>query len=96
MGLSDIKSRKAVLDAVEEFNHLGRGAFLEKYGFGHARQYFLDLDGRLYDSKAIVGVAHGYEFPSEGPLESSEFNGGEATVQRKLEELGFTVRVLRK
>ena len=96
MGLSNIKSRLAVLKAIEEFNHIGRNPFLERYGFGHARQYFLDLDGHLYDSKAIVGVAHGYEFPSEGPLHSSDFNGGEATVKRKLEELGFTVRILRK
>jgi len=96
MALSDMQSHKAILAAVEEFNRLGREAFLEKYGFGHARRYFLDIDGHLYDSKAIVGVAHGYEFPSEGPLESSEFSGGEATVQRKLEELGFTLRILRK
>ena len=96
MGLSDIDSREAVLKAVEEFNHLGRDAFLEKYGFGHARQYFLDHDGRLYDSKAIVGLAHGFEFPSAGPLKSSDFSGGQATVKRKLEELGFAVRVLHK
>ncbi len=43
-----------------------------------------------------VGVAHGYEFPNDGALASSEFNGGEATVKRKLEELGFTVCVLPK
>jgi len=96
MALSDIQSRKAILAAIEESNRLGREAFLEKHGFGRARRYFLDCDGQLYDSKAIVGVAHGYEFPSEGPLESSEFSGGKATVKPKLEELGFTVRVLRK
>ena len=96
MALSDIQSRKAILAAVEEFNQLGRESFLAKYGFGHARRYFLDFDGKLYDSKAITGVAHGYEFPNEGPLESSEFSGGEVTVKRKLEELGFKVRVLPK
>lgn len=94
MGLHDIKSHKAIRDAVEEFNRLGREAFLEKYNFGHARQYFLDIEGRLYDSKAIVGVAHGYEFPGEGPLRPSDFSGGEATVKHKLEELGFQVHVL--
>jgi len=91
MALSNIQSRTAILAAVEEFNRLGREAFLEKHGFGRARRYFLDHDGQLYDSKAIVGVAHGYEFPSEGPLDSSEFSGGEATVKRKLEELGFEI-----
>jgi len=54
----------------------------------------LDIDGRLYDSKAIVGAAHGYEFPLAGPLRTGDFSGGEATVTRKLEELGFTVRRL--
>ena len=93
MTLSDIQSRKAILAAVEEFNRLGREAFLKKYGFGHALRYFLDFEGKLYDSKAIVGVAHSYEFPDVGPLESSEFSGGKV-VKRKLEELGFKVRVL--
>jgi hypothetical protein len=96
MVLSDIQSRKAVLDAVAEFDRLGRAVFLERHGFGHARRYFLDMDGRLYDSKAIVGVAHGYAYPAKGPLRPSEFSGGEATVQHKLENLGFKVRVLRK
>jgi hypothetical protein len=54
----------------------------------------LVIDGRLYDSKAILGVAHGYEFPDQGPLRGAQFTGGQATVQPKLEELGFEVRVL--
>lgn len=94
MALSDMHSREAILAAIEEFNRLGRGAFLEQRGFGRARRYFLDHDGKSYDSKAIVGVAHGYEFPDKGPLKASDFSGGEATVKRKLEELGFMVRVL--
>lgn len=94
MALNDMKSSKAVHDAVDEFNRLGREAFLEKYGFGKARRYFLFIKGRRYDSKAIVGVAHGYEYPSKGPLRPSDFNGGEKTVRRKLETLGFKVRVL--
>jgi hypothetical protein len=96
MALSDMQSPKAVRDAVAEFDRLGREVFLERHGFGHARRYFLDMGGRLYDSRAIVGAAHGYEFPDEGPLRSSEFSGGEATVQRKLEQLRFTIHVLPK
>jgi hypothetical protein len=49
--------------------------------------------GRLYDSKAIAGVAFGYEHPERGPLSNDEFSGGEQTVQAKLEELGFEVVV---
>jgi hypothetical protein len=53
MTLSDIKSRKAILDAVDEFNRIGRDTFLAKYGFRRARRYFLHYGGQLYDSKRI-------------------------------------------
>lgn len=89
---SDIKSREAILAAAKEFDRIGRDAFLKKYGYGHAKSYFLDIDGRLYDSKAILGVAHGYEYPNKGPLKSSDFVGGK-TIVKKLEELGFEVHV---
>jgi hypothetical protein len=91
MTLADLSSARAVEQAVEEFDRLGRDAFLAKYGFGRAREYFLELNGKRYDSKAIVGAAHGVQFPSAGPLRAADFSGGEATVQAKLEELGFTV-----
>src|SRR5262249_21947826 len=91
MALSDLTSRDAVLAALAEYDRLGQDAFLAKYGFGRAREYELVHDGKRYDSKAIAGVAHGIEFPNLGPLRASEFSGGEATVKRKLEELGFVV-----
>jgi hypothetical protein len=58
MGLNDV-TREGVLAAMGEFDRLGRDAFLAKYGFGGARAYFLVHEGRRYDSKAIVGAAHG-------------------------------------
>jgi Domain of unknown function (DUF3883) len=82
---------QSVLQAVAEFNELGRDAFLAKYGFGKAREYFLLLNSKRYDAKAIAGVAHGYEDPKSGPLPSSDFSGGEQTVRRILQSLGFTV-----
>ena len=94
MSLNELTSRQAVLDAVAEFDCLGRVAFLSKYGYGAARQYFLQIDSRMYDSKAIAGVAHGYQFPHLGPLKRIEFSGGEQTVKRKLEELSFVVAVV--
>lgn len=94
MSLSDIKSREAILAAVREFNDLGEDTFLAKYGYGRARRYFLEIGGRLYPSKAIIGVAHGYEFPTIGPLDTHDFKGGETTVAQKCRELGFSVRVL--
>lgn len=93
MSLTDIQNRQSILKAVREFDQLGRSAFLTKYGFAEARRYFLVLDGRLYDSKAIVGAAHGFEFPDQGSLRPGEFSGGDATVRRKLETLGFQVKV---
>ena len=94
MPLSDITDRSAILKACSEYDRVGQVGFLRAYGFRRARRYFLEVKGRLYDSKAIIGVAHGYQFSHLGPLGPHDFSGGEKTVQRKLEELGFDVRVL--
>lgn len=96
MTLTDLTSSRAVDEAMNEFDELGQEAFLKKYGFGEAREYFVRRNSRLYDSKAIVGVAYGYQFPERGPLKSADFSGGEGTVQRKLEDLGFEVVVVKK
>lgn len=95
MSLADLTSKSAVLSAVREYDSLGRERFLATHGFGPAKVYFLDINGRLYDSKAIVGVAYGYQFPQQGPLKSRDFSGGHTTVETKLVSLGFKVRVLR-
>ena len=90
MTLRDVTT-EGVERAMVEFDRLGREAFLSRFGFGQARGYFLVRDGRRYDSKAIVGVAHGYDRPDLGPLLSRDFSGGEARVARRLEALGFKV-----
>jgi hypothetical protein len=91
MSLRDLTDPEAVRSAIEEFRTLGRDAFLAKYSFGPARDYFLIDDGELFDSKAIATAAHGVQFPGLGPLKADEFSGGEATVRRKLKQLGFVV-----
>jgi MoxR-like ATPase len=93
MALADLTDPTAVVKATEEADSLGRQGFLDKYGFGESRGYFLMHEGKLYDSKAIVGAAHGFQYPDRGPLRSSDFTGGEQAVQRKLEQLGFAVDV---
>jgi IstB-like ATP binding protein len=93
MALSDLTDLTAINAAMEEFDRLGRDNFLKRYGFGPSRAYFLRHDGKDYDSKAIVGAAYGYQYPQEGPLHSSDFSGGEGTVQALLEGLGFIVEV---
>lgn len=91
MSLGAISSQRPVLQAIAEFDRLGRQGFLDKYGFGKARDYFVEYAGRRYDSKAIVGAAHGYAVPGEGPLRPQDFSGGEVTVARLLRGLGFDV-----
>jgi putative restriction endonuclease len=90
MAFSDV-TRSAVLDAIAEFDTLGRDGFLSQYGFHPARSFYLVHDGKYYDSKAIVGAAHG-RLPSGAlPLQSDEFSGGAATVAPLLRSLGFEV-----
>jgi MoxR-like ATPase len=91
MSLADLTSRDAVLDAIAEFRELGQRRFLEEHGFSPARNYLLRYEGQDYDSKAIAGVAHGYQFPESGPLSSDEFTGGLSGAAAKLESLGFEV-----
>jgi hypothetical protein len=59
MGLRDI-TREAILAAIAEYDRLGQDEFLSRHGFDRARSYLLIHDGKAYDSKAIVGVAHGF------------------------------------
>ena len=88
MALPDLSDRQAVLDAITEYDKLGREAFLDKYGYGSAKEYFLRFQGNYYDSKAIFGVACGYQYPDQGPLRNDEFSGGRP-VETTLGELGF-------
>jgi 5-methylcytosine-specific restriction protein A len=83
-------SRHEILQAVAEYDRLGQDRFLDKYGFGTARSYRLVVDGKTYDSKAIVGAAHGF-LTGRQPLAAADFSGGAATVGRLLRGLGFEV-----
>jgi hypothetical protein len=74
-----VSNRNAVMAAIDEFDTLGRDEFLSKYGFGKSRQYFVAYEGKLYDSKAIVGVAHQYADPEGRILRAADFSGGDAT-----------------
>ncbi|GJH11730.1 hypothetical protein CBA19CS11_22850 [Caballeronia novacaledonica] len=91
MALNRLSDPFAVRAALDEFDRIGRSAFLDKYGFKEARDYFVVVGERRYDSKAVAGAAHGYQFPSAGPLRAKAFSGGALTVARKLESMGFQV-----
>ena len=90
-GLGLLTDANAVHAAIEEFKKLKRTRFLRKYGYKKSTQ-FLIFDGRdHFDSKAIVGAAVGHQHPKRGALKHNEFSGGEVTVVKKLERLGFKV-----
>lgn len=92
MGLFDV-TRAAVLDAMAEFDRLGREAFLDTYRFGRALTHYVEHDGKLYDSKAITGCAHG-QIPGQRRWTTDDFTGGENSVARHLRDrLGFTMTV---
>lgn len=59
MSLDLLTRADAVGAAMDEYDELGADAFLAKYGYGRARAYFVERDGKTYDSKAIAGVAVG-------------------------------------
>ncbi|MFD1811794.1 hypothetical protein [Rhodococcus gannanensis] len=85
----ELIDRPSVLRSIAEYDQLGQSEFLLRRGFGEARNFRLVYGGRFYDSKAIVGVAHGYA--TGRFLDNTEFSGGLATVADRLRELGFVV-----
>jgi hypothetical protein len=94
MQLSRLSSAKAIRQAVAEYDRLGRAEFLSKYGFRPSTRYFLVIEGKRYDSKAIFGAAWGYQYPKTGPLSARHFSGGQSTVAKRLDELGFKVHAV--
>ena len=90
MALKDL-TREAVIRAVAEYDRLTGAIFLATHGFSEAKRYWLQHDGRLYPSKAIAGVAHGYLPGRSAILASTTFTGGEASVVKVLRNLGFII-----
>jgi hypothetical protein len=89
---ADLTDRNAVESALDEFDSLGRWTFLEKYGYGEAKDYFLVTDEGRYDSKAIFAAA--YEAQHGVAVANDEISGGKAGAARRLQELGFVVEGL--
>lgn len=90
VNIAGLTSVDAVKDAIFECDAIGREAFLQKYGFGQAKTLPLHYNGKVYDSKAIAGVAYGYQHGTF--LSSENFTGGVSTVARVLTNLGFPVK----
>jgi hypothetical protein len=81
-----------VRQAAAEYDRLGRDDFLANYHFGPATAYLVILDGKSYDSKAILGVA--YQLATGRTLGPHGFSGGVGTqgAARVLRTLGFEIR----
>lgn len=89
-----LTSPEAVLKAMELYDELGAEEFLARHGFGRSYRYQLAHGGRDYDSKAVAGVAFGFQFPHLGPLRSTEFSGGTSGAAEVLQRLGFDIRTI--
>ncbi len=88
--IADLTDKTAVLGAIKEYDGVGRDAFLEKYGYGPAKTWYLLHAGQQYESKAIAGVAirlqHGQP--------PDRLHGGMSGVVPCLRRLGFSVVAL--
>jgi putative restriction endonuclease len=91
MSIQHLTSAAAVEKALTEYDRKGGQAFRDKYHFGRSTQYYISHADRLYDARAIAGVAYGYQYPSDGPLPRDKFSGGETAANRDLRSMGFTV-----
>ena len=87
MGIYDLNDKEAITAAVDEYNAIGAKSFLTKYGYSTPSSYFMIFDEIEYPLKAIIGSAHQYQFPEEGPLGSEQFNSEMA--DRRAKALGF-------
>ncbi|WP_336879962.1 hypothetical protein [Rhodococcus globerulus] len=88
MALAEV-TYESVLAAIADYDQLGQDTFLSTYSFAPARTYRLAYAGRFYDSKAIVGVAHGHATGTYWT--ATDFSGGAKTVGRTLTRLGFVI-----
>jgi len=82
-------TRQHVLQAIAEYDARGDAEFLDVYGFAPSRGYTLVHEGRSYDSKAVLGVAH--RFATGRLATSEEFHGGMQTTVAILRKRGFEV-----
>jgi len=89
----DLTSREAVLEAIAEYDELGRDAFLQKYGFDRSRYFVVAYEGKEYDSKPLLGAGYAHQFPDAEPPRAGEFSGGNET-RRILERLGFALTMV--
>ena len=82
-------TRVHVLQALAEYDSRGAEDFLAVYGFAPTPGYTLVHEGREYDLKAVLGVAH--RFATGRLATSDEFSGGMANAVAILRKRGLEV-----
>jgi hypothetical protein len=82
-------TRQHILQALTEYDVRGSEQFHEVYGFGPSQGYTLVHEGRSYDVKAILGVAHRFATGRLAPPDefNSDIQGAVAIVRKR----GFEV-----
>ena len=85
--------KEHVYEAIKKFKEMGQERFLEEHGFRKAKTCWLIHEGKLYDSKAIMGVAYGFANKKAGPLtpRDDDFYGGDLLLE-ELRKRGFECR----
>lgn len=82
-------SRQHVLQALAEYDDRGGDAFLDLYGFAPTPAYQIVHEGRSYDTKAVLGVAHRF---ATGRLATPDaFSSDMAGAVAILRKRGFEV-----
>ncbi|MEZ0446968.1 hypothetical protein [Cellulomonas sp. ICMP 17802] len=82
-------SSQHVLQALAEYDERGGAQFLDVYGFEPAPAWTLRHDGRSYDARAVLGVAH--RFATGRLATSDDFSGGMQDAVAILRRRGFEV-----
>ena len=83
-------TRQHVLQALAEYDSRGVDEFLAVYGFPPSPLYPLHHEGRSYDSRAVLGVAHRFatgRLATPDEFESGGMDGAVAILRRR----GFEV-----
>jgi hypothetical protein len=82
-------TRQHVLQAIAEYDDRGAEAFLGVYGYERTIVDSFEHEGRSYDSRAVLGVAHRY---ATGRIASpAETQGGRLDPAQILRKHGFAV-----
>ncbi len=90
MPLFDAVTRDHVLAAIEEYDRVGGGEFLDHYGFKPSGGYLVHHGEKTYETKAILGAAAGFATGTAAAWD--DFRGGKEGAAKHLDDLGFDVR----